>query len=68
MSAPAHVGDTEANRPYERVEAWQGYLRTGSFPGRYDWVVLDRMRVRITCNPKRLSAGRYVLCPSAQRR
>ena len=68
VSAPTHVGDTKANRPYERVEDWQGYVRTGSFPGRYDWVVLDDRRVRITCNPKVLSSGRYTLCASTQRR
>ncbi len=68
VSAPTHVGDTKANRPYERVEDWEEYVRTGSFPGRYDWVVLDGKRVRTTCAPKLLSDGRYTLCASTQRR
>ncbi|MBA3384057.1 MAG: hypothetical protein H0T20_05320 [Actinobacteria bacterium] len=68
VSAPTHVGDTKANRPYERVEAWSEYVQTGSFPDRYDWVVLDGKRVRTTCAPKFLSGGRYTLCASTQRR
>jgi hypothetical protein len=68
VSAPTHVGDTKANRPYERVDDWEEYVRTGSFPGRYDWVVLDGKRVRTTCAPKLLSSGRYTLCASTQRR
>ncbi|MEP7334641.1 MAG: DUF6541 family protein [Actinomycetota bacterium] len=68
VSAPTHVGDTKANRPYERVEEWNHYVRTGELLDRYDWVVLDRKRVRITCAPKVLSDGRYTLCASTQRR
>ena len=68
VAAPTHVGDTKANRPYERVEAWKDYVRTGSFPDRYDWVVLDGRRVRTTCAPKFFSAGRYTLCASTQSR
>jgi hypothetical protein len=68
VAAPTHVGDTKANHPYERVENWKEYVRTGSFPGRYDWLVLDGNRVRVTCNPKVLSTGRYTLCASTQRR
>ena len=68
VAAPTHVGDTKANRPYERVEAWEDYVRTGSFPDSYDWVVLDAKRVRTTCAPKFFSAGRYTLCASTQRR
>ncbi len=55
VSAPTHVGDTKANRPYERVESWEDYKRTGRFPDRYDWVVLDRERVnQVTCAPAAL--------------
>jgi hypothetical protein len=69
VSAPTHVGDTKANRPYERVEAWQDFLRGGSFPDRYDWVVLDAKRAeQVTCVPKLFSDGRYTLCASTQRR
>lgn len=68
VSAPTHVGDTKENRPYERVAAWERYVRTGSFPGRYDWVVLDDRRTKTTCAPKVFSDGRYVLCASTQRR
>ena len=63
VSAPAHVGDTADNRPYERVAQWDAYLRGGLFPGRYDWIVLDRRRVRSkTCNPVVYEDERYVLC------
>ena len=69
VSAPTHVGDTKANRPYERVEAWKDYVRTGSFPDPYDWVVLDGKRTKqVTCAPKLFSDGRYTLCASTQRR
>jgi hypothetical protein len=68
VSAPTHVGDTKANRPYERVEDWEEYVRTGSFPGRYDWVVLDGLRVKTTCAPRLLSDGRYTLCASREKR
>ncbi len=68
VSAPTHVGDTKANRPYERVAAWQEFVRTGNFPDDYDWVVLDAKRVKTTCAPKFFSDGGYTLCASTQRR
>ncbi len=69
VSAPTHVGDTKANRPYERVAAWKDFVRTGSFPDRYDWLVLDAKRAeQVTCVPKVFSDGRYALCASTQRR
>jgi hypothetical protein len=68
VSAPTHVGDTDANRPYERVEAWRDYVRTGSFPHRYDWVVVDSKRARRTCAPTFFSDPRYTICASKQRR
>jgi uncharacterized protein DUF6541 len=68
VSAPTHVGDTKANRPYERVEDWADFVRTGSFPDRYDWVVLDNQRVKTTCAPKFFSGGRYTLCANTQSR
>jgi hypothetical protein len=68
VSAPTHVGDTKANRPYERVEEWTNFVRTGRFPHRYDWVVLDGKRVKTTCAPKLFVDGRYTLCASTQRR
>jgi hypothetical protein len=41
---PAHVADTNANRPRERRAAWLAFLRTGSLaiPRRYHagWIVL----------------------------
>lgn len=64
VSAPSHVGDTEKNRPYERVEEWKRYLRTGDFPEPADWLLLDRRRVgRLDCRPKLYEDGRYALCP-----
>jgi hypothetical protein len=69
VSAPTHVGDTKANRPYERVAAWADFLRGGSFPDPYDWLVLDAKRAKqLTCAPKLFSDGRYTLCASTQRR
>jgi hypothetical protein len=68
VSAPKHVGDTKANRPYERVEEWKRFVTTGNFPGRYDWVVLDAERVKTTCAPKFFSGGRYTLCANTQSR
>ena len=45
---PAHVADTEENRPYARREDVVEFLRTGSLdiPRRYgaDWLVIDRRR------------------------
>lgn len=68
VSAPTHVGDTKANRPYQRVEEWREYVRTGDFPQLYDWVVLDAKRVKTTCAPRLFVAGGYTLCASTQRR
>lgn len=68
VSAPKHVGDTKANRPYERVQEWRDYVRTGDFPRPYDWVVLDAKRVKTTCAPKLFAGGGYTLCASTQRR
>jgi len=69
VSPPTHVGDTKRNRPYERVREWQRFVRTGRFPRRYEWVVLDRMRVHgIDCRPKLYEDGRYAFCARTQRR
>ena len=46
VAPPAHVGDTEKNRPQERVEAWRRFLATNRFDGRADWLVIDRLRAR----------------------
>jgi hypothetical protein len=63
VAEPTHVGDTRDNRPYERVEQWNQFLRTGAFPGRADWIVLDRRRVgRVRCAPRRFEDARYTLC------
>ena len=44
-------------------------MRSGSFPDRYDWVVLDAKRLEhVACVPKSFSDGRYTLCASTQRR
>jgi hypothetical protein len=64
VAAPSHVGDTEKNRPYERVEQWKRYLRTGDFPEPVDWILLDRQRVgALGCRPPVYEDGRYTLCP-----
>jgi hypothetical protein len=68
VSSPAHVADTDENQPYERVRDWKRFVRTGEFSGDYDWLVLDRRRVRRTCRPERFEDERYVLCASTQRR
>ena len=63
VSEPPHVGDTVDNRPYERVEQWEEFRRTGEFPGRVDWIVLDRKRTgELECAPKRFEDDRYALC------
>jgi hypothetical protein len=62
VSDPPHVGDTRENRPYERVEQWRAYARTGRFPAPVDWIVLDRRRVDRDCAPKRYRDARYTLC------
>jgi hypothetical protein len=67
VAPPAHVGDTEDNRPYERVEEWRRFLRTGEFAGRAEWVVLDRLRVRRRiCSAPVFADDRYVLCPRSR--
>jgi hypothetical protein len=63
VSAPTHVGDTEDNEPYERVEEWQRFLETGVFPRPYRWLVIDRMRVRDReCAGAVYADERYLLC------
>jgi hypothetical protein len=63
VSTPSHVGDTKDNRPYERVQDWQSYLRTGVFPGPYDWIVIDRRRVQgRDCAGVVYADLRYALC------
>lgn len=51
---PAHVADTEDNRPYERRKDVKRFLRTGdlAIPERYgyDYLVIDRLRLDI--NPE----------------
>ncbi len=65
VSAPSHVGDTEKNRPYERVAEWKRYVKTGDFAERVDWILLDRRRAgQLDCRPKVYADGRYTLCPS----
>jgi hypothetical protein len=66
---PAHVADTEPNRPYERRLDVMRFFRTGdlSIPQRYGagWLVLDRRRFDTEAKlegPRRVYAdGRYVL-------
>ncbi len=63
VSAPTHVGDTEDNEPYERVEEWRRFLETGVFPRPYRWLVIDRMRVRgRECAGAVYADERYQLC------
>jgi hypothetical protein len=63
---PAHVADTKANRPYDRVRDAARYLRSGSLaiPRGYGarFVLLDRRRTRIHPHlPVVWSDGRYLL-------
>jgi len=48
---PAHVADTDENRPYERRRAVNRFLRTGdlAIPRRYgaEWLVVDRERFQL---------------------
>ena len=48
---PAHVADTDANRPYDRARDVRRFLRTGSLsiPRRYraEWLVVDRRHYRV---------------------
>jgi hypothetical protein len=63
VADPPHVADTSENRPYERVEDWRRYLRTGRFPAPVDWIVLDRLRVGAReCSPALFADARYTLC------
>jgi Family of unknown function (DUF6541) len=63
VAPPAHVGDTEKNRPQERVEAWRRFLATNRFDGRADWLVIDRLRARAArCPEQRYADERYRLC------
>lgn len=65
VAAPAHVGDTKQNRPYEREREWRRFLRTGRWPGASDWLLLDRRRAgRLDCRPAVYRDARYVLCRS----
>jgi hypothetical protein len=63
---PAHVADTDENRPYERAEDVRRFLRTGelAIPRRYGagWLVVDRehFRVRPRLEPV-YRDGRYSL-------
>jgi hypothetical protein len=63
---PAHVADTEDNRPYERERDVRRFLRTGglAIPRRYgaEWLVVDRehYRVRLPLRPL-YRDGRYSL-------
>jgi hypothetical protein len=63
---PAHVADTEKNRPYERERDVRRFLRTGALaiPRRYgaNWLVVDRehYRVRPALRPL-YRDGRYSL-------
>jgi hypothetical protein len=64
VSAPSHVGDTEKNHPYERVEDWQRFVRTGQFREQFDWLLVDRVRVpKLRCRPDVYEDARYTLCP-----
>ena len=63
VRATERIGDTRANSPYERVEEWRRYLRTGRVPAGVDWIVLDRLRAGDReCGPSRFEDGRYTLC------
>ena len=65
-SAPAHVADTRANRPYARQRDALRFMRTGdlAIPRRYgaEWIVLDRKRTRLRLDLPRVYAdARYTL-------
>jgi hypothetical protein len=63
VAPPAHVGDTEKNRPYQRVEEWKRFVRTNRFEARADWLVVDRLRAQgVNCTRKRYGDERYRLC------
>lgn len=55
---PAHVADTDDNRPYERARDVRRFLRTGdlSIPRRYGagWLVVDREHFRVRLNRRPL--------------
>lgn len=65
VAPPAHVGDTAKNRPYDRVERWRAFERSGSFPAPYDWYVRDRLRARRACSRPLYRDDRYALCARA---
>jgi hypothetical protein len=65
---PAHVGDTEDNRPHERVEQWRRFDRSGELPPSADWLVLDNLRTRRECSPTRYADRRYALCAVSELR
>jgi hypothetical protein len=63
---PAHVADTDENRPYERRRDVNRFLRTGNIaiPRRYgaEWLVIDRARFRLTVGaPLAYADDRYAL-------
>jgi hypothetical protein len=63
---PAHVADTEQNRPYRRREDVQRFFDTGdlSIPRSYDagWLVVDRERFALQPDlPAVYDRGRYAL-------
>lgn len=63
VAPPAHVGDTDENRPYARVDAWRQFVATNRFDGRADWLVIDRMRTSgVECSQRRYADERYRLC------
>jgi hypothetical protein len=65
-ATPAHVADTDENRPYERARDVRRFLRTGDLeiPRRYGakWLVVDgeHYRVRVKLRPV-YRDGRYSL-------
>ena len=63
---PAHVADTEDNRPYERRDDVRRFFRTGdlAIPRAYgaQWLVVDRRRFDVEPKLRRVYAdGRYVV-------
>lgn len=63
---PAHVADTEDNRPYDRRADVRAFFRTGdlAIPRRYgaSWLVVDRERFDVSpALPRRYSDSRYRL-------
>lgn len=63
---PAHVADTEANRPYDRREDVLAFFRSGGLeiPRRYGagWIVVDRARFHLALSlPRAYADSTYVL-------